>query len=326
MTNADTNKRSRSWCFTTNNPSSADSACLEPLKRGGALYAIIGRERGAENTPHLQGFVQFKDGKSLTAVKRILPRSHLERKCAKSTFEQAIAYCKKDGDFEEIGELPQDPGDKGRAESERWDLARTLARSGDLDQIESRIFIQYYNTLKRIAQDNRSNPEDLPEPAAVWLWGLSGCGKSYEAHHTFPKERVYIKDLTKWWDGYEDQEVVIIEDMDVYSREFTRCLKIWADQYAFPAEVKGGSKIIRPKLIIVTSQYTIEKIWQDCLESRQALLRRFVVLNKLQRDVRLLTGYSNMFGDLASGLGDGIEHVAQVEEVIEWENLINYFN
>lgn len=54
-------------------------------------------------------------------------------------------------------------------------------------------------------------------------------------------------------------------------------LKIWADRYAFNAEIKGSSRFIRPKVICVTSNYHPKEIWDD--ESTLGpILRRFKIV------------------------------------------------
>lgn len=94
------------WCFTINNYSDSMICALKGLHPGKARYIIYGKEKGANGTPHLQGYIQFINRQRLTAVKKMPPfdKAHLEPMMARDP-EQASSYCKKDGDFTEIGEM-----------------------------------------------------------------------------------------------------------------------------------------------------------------------------------------------------------------------------
>lgn len=60
-----------------------------------------------------------------------------------------------------------------------WENVRTMARQGRLDDIDASVFVQHYNSLKRIAADNLS-PVGLVKQVFVF-WGRSGAGKSRRA-------------------------------------------------------------------------------------------------------------------------------------------------
>jgi len=83
-------ERTRSWCYTLNNYTEEERDGLRALS---CAYNVFGYERGDEGTPHLQGYIHFKEKKSLQAVKKVMPRAHLEPR--KGTVDQAVDYCKK---------------------------------------------------------------------------------------------------------------------------------------------------------------------------------------------------------------------------------------
>lgn len=135
-------------------------------------------------------------------------------------------------------------------------------------------------------------PEDLPSDTKVgyWYWGSTGAGKTHAALAEFPDPYRKIAN-NKWWDGYQDEENVLIDDLDKKHEYMGYHLKIWADRYAFIAETKGSSRYCRPKRIIVTSNYHPKDIWGDTT-TLGPLLRRFKV-------VRFLTLGEGIFGDQA---------------------------
>jgi Putative viral replication protein len=102
--------RARSWCFTINNYNDVDQQRLRSLGGdAGLTYLIFGRERGTTGTPHLQGYIQFRNAKVFAVVKRIVgERAHLEKSFASP--DSAATYCKKEGDYEEFGTAPVGSG------------------------------------------------------------------------------------------------------------------------------------------------------------------------------------------------------------------------
>lgn len=102
--------QSTRWVFTLNNPTQVEKQHIADRLSGPPVkYAVVGRERGIQGTPHLQGFVIFSSNRRLRSVKQFLgDRLHLE--CARSDSFTAAEYCKKDGDFDEYGDPPNPRG------------------------------------------------------------------------------------------------------------------------------------------------------------------------------------------------------------------------
>ena len=69
----------------------------------------------------------------------------------------------------------------------------------------------------------------------------------------------YLKEANKWWDDYNYEDTVIIEDLSpsIIGAELARLLLQWCDVYVTKAEIKGGSITIRPTTVIITSNFTI---------------------------------------------------------------------
>jgi len=91
--------RNRNWCFTINNYSLNDIDLMEGC--GEFATYLFQEEKGENGTPHLQGYIEFKDAKTLSSLKKIHPTAHWEKRLGSR--KQAIAYCcKKDSRNGEI--------------------------------------------------------------------------------------------------------------------------------------------------------------------------------------------------------------------------------
>lgn len=268
-------KQGRSWCFTVNNYTAADEDLLRGLHENGAIYLVFGREVGESGTAHLQGYVRFEKTKRFAGVKKLLPTGcHIE--CAQANAQTNKEYCSKDGDYEEFGDCPIDRKQRGEEIKDEWDEARIAAAEGRFEDIPSNLYIRNLNSFHRIHQMacEAAVMADNDELVNYWYWGPSGSGKSRSARADFPVH--YLKAKNKWWGGYKFQESVIIDDVDPSHEVWIGAfLKEWSDHYRFNAETKGSGMVIRPKSVIVTSQYPISAIFKDP-ETVKALERRFV--------------------------------------------------
>lgn len=262
----------KNWCYTINNYLFEDE---EKVQRIDCKYNIYGREVGLSGTPHLQGYVVFKTNKRFETAKKIFPHgTHLEK--AKGSSPQNIEYCSKSADIWTYGEAPMTQAQKGECNAKRYREAFIAAKEGRLDDIPEDMRTRHYSTYKAIMKDHYVAPPDLERLPGVWIYGPAGAGKSRKARQDYPGS--YLKNAkNKWFDGYQNEESMIIDDFDKYMVSQAYDLKIWGDRYAFPAETKGGQIIIRPKIVIVTSQYHPDQIWDD-EETRTAIKRRYLLV------------------------------------------------
>jgi hypothetical protein len=268
--------RTRGWCFTLNNWTEPERDRI--LATEGVQYLVFGEETGESGTPHLQGYIHFRDNITFKHVQKRLgvgQRVHLERR--KGSVEQAIRYCKKDGAVTERGDPPLSQAAKGDREKQRWSNILALAEAGKFEDLRREYPREWLQMAPRLLQQHK--PDTTPidgELAHEWWVGPTGCGKSRLVWELYPRH--YSKPLNKWWDNYAFEDVVVIEEWSPKNECTASSLKIWADRYAFQGEVKGAMlPMIRPKKVIVISNYTIEQCFprkEDC----DPLLRRFKVI------------------------------------------------
>lgn len=120
--------RVRHWCFTLNNYTDDDFSGLSSLPTG-VSYLCVGREVGSEGTPHLQGFLSFSNPRQLSGLRRTFfgGRAHWEP--ARSP-GPAAEYCKKEGDYIELGHPPAVVGSGARSDIEAF---KEAVKGGLLD-------------------------------------------------------------------------------------------------------------------------------------------------------------------------------------------------
>lgn len=231
------------------------------------IYLIIGKEVGESGTPHLQGFVTFKEHQRLSAVKKLHPTAHWE--IAKGTSQQAAEYCKKDGDYEEFGQVPR--------QGKRTDLdaAAAMIKEGEslkrVAEEHPTVMIKYHkgiSALKSILSDSR----ETDDVRGIWLFGPPGSGKSHLARSL---GEVFIKPQNKWWDGYANEEIVLIDDFDKGGKCLGHYLKLWADRYKTTGEIKGATVSLNHRWLVITSNYEPSEIFDDDPIMLAAIERRF---------------------------------------------------
>lgn len=266
---------SRNFVFTWNNYEEDDIETLKSLVPETLRYVAFSREVApTTGTPHLQGWITHNKKSRVTAVRSLLPGVHIE--VMRGSFNQNDKYCSKSSELEHYGDRPNDPKE---SEKDRWKKVMELSKAQQYERIMDDypdIWIRYSTSLKKIHQDVLQVPKTIDVLDNYWYTGRSGAGKSRTARDRYPA--AYIKMANKWWDGYAGEESVIIEDWSPDHVNLVNDLKLWTDHGQQRVETKHGSINVRPKTVIVTSQYTIEECFSRVRDS-DAIIRRFTVVN-----------------------------------------------
>jgi len=242
-------------------------------------YFVAAPEVGAQGTPHIQFYLAFKKKKTFAFVaKATQKKARLFIK--RGTCKQASDYCLK-GEFSWVkgvdnsldplfglnlspdtivfGVLPKEQQEAGgAAASEVWADNIELALSGRIEEITPMHRVLHYHRYEQLVERNKPKPKRLTwrrgESPNLWIYGPTGTGKSHKARELYPD--LYEKMLNKWWENYNDEDEVLLEDVgESHASWIGDFIKIWADIYPFRNECKYGSKMLRPKVIIVTSNY-----------------------------------------------------------------------
>lgn len=285
-------KKYRNFTFTHNN--FIDTSSEDALE---CRYISYAKEIGESGTPHLQGLVVFHNATTIQSVIKKMPGCHIEE--MHGTIDQAENYFNGSGKsgglsylpigFTQRGDRPLSNSDKGTAERLRWIRLKQLAKDGDMETIDREFPSEAFNKytlIKTIHKDHQKRPVNLENTCGIWIYGKSGIGKSRLVIKQFPNHYVKLRKI--WWDNYQNEEVVVMDDVSPTNIHLVDYFKDWADFKPFRAEVKGGSLYIRPKKFIVTSQYHPDVMGFNH-EDLQAIKRRYNIIELTEQNRNLIS-------------------------------------
>lgn len=257
-------QKSRNFCFTVNNYTEQDIAFYNSID---CKYICYGIEVGEQGTPHLQGFISFVNARSVKGIIKVL-RGHIS--VAKGSPSQNRDYCSKDGKFYERGIIP-----KGQGKRSDLDIVKSRVLAGDRLSsviVEDCKNLQQLRFAEKLSEYKPRVSRD--KPLVRWYWGPTGTGKTKSAVEEFPDAWISGKNL-RWWQGYDDHTEVIIDDFRPDFCTFHELLRI-LDRYPYTVEVKGGSRSLVAKVIIITSCSPPARLYGagEIREDIEQLLRR----------------------------------------------------
>lgn len=252
-------QRSRRWCFTLNNWTEEECDKLSGLD---CEYLIYGFENApSTGTPHLQGYVVFKNARSFNSLHNFNERIHWEE--ARFDHEFCINYCSKNDPN------PYEKGVRPITKHTKIDIKKELKAdliNGPKKLATKRAILGIQleqEMFKQILHDT------LEKPSIVYVYGRSGTGKTYFA----------LKDgLTNY--GIKNCSTIKFDKNGFAhcNNPQAECL-IWMefrpsclaatdfleliDGYGCSLNIKHGSIFIRPKCIYICSILHPKEIYKE---------------------------------------------------------------
>lgn len=271
------NQRSRNWCITINNYSDSD---IESLENIGSSYIIIGKEVGESGTPHLQVYCQFKDAKSFSKMKKLLPTAHLEK--AKGTPMENHEYCSKDGNYSTLG-IISNQGARTDLTELKEKLLQGTTTEIDILLDNPMVYHQYGRTIQKLQDVILRKKFRTQMTTCEWVYGKTGTGKSHYAYTSYNPDTHYNwKNDNGWQDGYVGQETIVINEFRGEIK-YANLLELidWT-----PLELPRRGREPVPflaKHIIITSSLRPEQIYRNLAkdDSLDQLYRRITILRNM---------------------------------------------
>lgn len=223
-------------------------------------------------------------------IKRVECHTHPDVDWMKGDIPQGTAYGSKDDEEEcrtiDYGVMP--------AQGTRTDLElikdEVLEGKQTVEKIaceQPNIYHQYGRTLSKIEDIALRRKFRTWMTTCEWIYGPTGTGKSHKAFENYDPESHYLyPNDNGWWDGYNGQEIVIINEFrgEIKYSELLDLIDKW------PKTVKRRNREPVPFLsrhIIITSSLPPDEVYSNLSmrDSMEQLYRRITLTELPKKEI-----------------------------------------
>jgi len=258
----------RDWCYTIHDYDNLPDLVRQPE----SVYQVFGYEICPTTLKkHIQGYIYFKNAKTMEAVKKVFRCDKMHLEPAKGTAADNKVYCSKEGEFLEFGIMPEQG--KRNDIKEIKDLVKSGKGMKDIIEVATNYqTLKIGETLLKYMEKGRDWKTKV-----IWVWGRSGTGKTRLAMESLVGlygKVPYIKTprTGKWFDVYDADEGVILDEVDKDTCYST--LKELCDRYPARVETKGGMRQFLAKTVYITSLEHPEVLFSNKPQCGKEIMRR----------------------------------------------------
>jgi len=277
--------------MTLNNYTDREEALLKELQ---CKFIIFEHEAGENNTPHLQGYIEFDNAKALAGMKLINKRAHWEPAIGNAIAN--VQYCTKTGDS--VFQKGQyGPGQGHRTDLD--DIAQQIvdgSTASEIAQTAPATYVRYSQGLHRLELQTHT-PKKWRHVEVEVLWGATGTGKTRKAMRGDVFKLNTNTNGKLWFDGYNGESTLLLDDFSGWIRwsDFLTLL----DGYPYRCEIKGGFAWAQWERVVITSNYRWQD-WYPNITDQTPLKRR---LNKIIHFKSCTEVYTEVGGNTGPDLG-----------------------